>query len=166
MSNHSELVKCFTEESTGIKCPTKPQEINKDMILFIIRMVMSELDELAATVATSQEDKTEIMKTALDTIDKCKMVRGDFASDKSIIAAQGDAMVDMWYYMLNVACKNGINLCSIFDVVHAANMAKKDPTTGKFIRRESDGKILKPVGWLPPDIDGEIERQCSNGSFN
>ena len=31
-------------------------------------------------------------------------------------------------------------------VVHAANMAKRDPATGEFKKR-ADGKIIKPEGW-------------------
>ena len=54
-------------------------------------------------------------------------------------------------------------MSKIFDVVHAANMAKRDPTTGKFIRREDDGKIIKPAGWQPPDVTAEIKRQISVG---
>ena len=61
-------------------------------------------------------------------------------------------MVDIWYYSLNAAAKKGIDLSKIFEEVHAANMAKKDPTTGKFIIRESDGKIIKPDGWKEPNI--------------
>ena len=42
--------------------------------------------------------------------------------------------------------------------------AKRDPATGKFIKRE-DGKIIKPVGWTAPDVNGEILRQIQEGSF-
>jgi predicted HAD superfamily Cof-like phosphohydrolase len=45
-----------------------------------------------------------------------------------------------------------------------ANMAKRCPVTGKFLKRE-DGKIIKPAGWQPPDVEGEIERQAREGSF-
>jgi predicted HAD superfamily Cof-like phosphohydrolase len=31
-------------------------------------------------------------------------------------------------------------------------MAKVDPVTGKVIRR-ADGKILKPEGWTPPQLE-------------
>jgi predicted HAD superfamily Cof-like phosphohydrolase len=33
-----------------------------------------------------------------------------------------------------------------------SNMAKVDPVTGKVIRR-ADGKILKPEGWTPPQLE-------------
>jgi predicted HAD superfamily Cof-like phosphohydrolase len=33
-----------------------------------------------------------------------------------------------------------------------SNMAKVDPITGKVIKR-ADGKILKPEGWTPPQLE-------------
>ena len=38
--------------------------------------------------------------------------------------------------------------------VHRANMAKAGGP-----RRHEDGKLLKPVGWSPPDIEGELKKQ-------
>ena len=70
-----------------------------------------------------------------------------------------DALVDIYYYSQNAACKKGMNLSSVFTMVHAANMAKRDANTGKFIKRESDGKIIKPEGWQPPNVEAEIARQ-------
>ena len=58
----------------------------------------------------------------------------------------------------------GINLSSIVGRVHAANMAKRDPETGKFLKR-ADGKIIKPKGWTPPNVEAEIQRQLKEGSF-
>ena len=43
-------------------------------------------------------------------------------------------------------------------------MAKKCPVKGQFLRRE-DGKIIKPAGWQPPNIEAEIERQDREGAF-
>lgn len=36
------------------------------------------------------------------------------------------------------------------------NLSKVDGTLGPIVRRESDGKILKPEGWTPPDIAGVL----------
>jgi hypothetical protein len=72
--------------------------------------------------------------------------------------------VDVYYYSLNAACKKGVNISTVFDIVHGANMAKRDPATGQFIKRE-DGKIIKPEGWQGPDIKQEIARQMEHGSF-
>ena len=81
-----------------------------------------------------------------------------------LIAEQGDAFVDIWYYSLNAMAKKGVNLSKIFDLVHGANMAKRDPETGKFLKRD-DGKIIKPKGWRPPNVSAEIKRQIEDGSW-
>ena len=148
-----EAVKQFTEESTGTECPKKPQKMTKPEVKFILKMVLSEMTELAQTVTDSYEDALEMMNECLD-VDASKHTNHE--DDTTIIAEQGDAMVDAWYYMLNAAAKKGIDLSAIFDEVHAANMRKKDPATGKFIRRD-DGKVLKPKGWYPADINKVVE---------
>ena len=75
------------------------------------------------------------------------------------------ARFQVYYYSLNAAAKKGMNLSAVFGVVHGANMAKRNPATGKFEKRESDGKIIKPPGWSPPDVEGELKRQLAEGSF-
>ena len=67
----------------------------------------------------------------------------DGSEEYKKIADQADALIDVYYYSQNAACKKGINLSSIFGMVHAANMAKRDPISGTFLKRE-DGKIIKP----------------------
>merc|ERR1711939_1121041 len=80
------------------------------------------------------------------------------------VSAQADALVDIEYYMLNCAAKKGFNMSSIFGVVHAANMAKRNPETGRF-EKNADGKIIKPPGWKPPNVEAELARQVSEGSW-
>jgi predicted HAD superfamily Cof-like phosphohydrolase len=161
---NAEDVKEFTEGYTNTKCPNKPVAMTKDEVFWLIRMVLSEMDELAATVTSNDEECTEFMQEALKTIDKCHNYEYD--SDVELIGAQADAMVDAWYYMLNIAAKHGMNLSKLFGVIHEANMNKRDPKTKEFIRRESDGKVIKPVGWQPPNIDAEIQKQFEEGSWS
>ena len=156
-------VKEFTEGSTGKPCPSSPQAMSYDKVKFIIRMVISELDELACTVTSDTESRDKLMQECLNERDKCSNFKYDTEVD--LIAAQYDALVDAWYYSLNISAQHGVNLSSIFDIVHKANMAKRDPVTGQFIRRESDGKVIKPTGWQSPDIESEISRQIKEGSF-
>lgn len=162
MSN-AEAVREFTEGANGAPCPDAPQVMTRKDVLFIIRMVMSELDELACTVTEKEEERDELMKEALETRDPCKNFR--YETESELIGAQFDALVDAWYYSLNCAARHGVNMSSIFDLVHSANMAKRDPETGKFLRRESDNKIIKPAGWKSPDITAEIERQTTQGAW-
>lgn len=141
----------------GTKIPSSPKLMSREDVIFLARMALSEIQELVDTVTESNEESLELMKQCLGA-DPSKHRTAEM-SEVEKIAEQGDACVDCWYYMLNVAGRNGHDLSSLFDVVHAANMAKRDPKTGKFIRRESDGKILKPAGWQPPDVVAEMYRQ-------
>jgi predicted HAD superfamily Cof-like phosphohydrolase/DNA-binding transcriptional regulator YiaG len=65
-----------------------------------------------------------------------------------------DATVDLDYVVEGMRNWCGINSRAAWALVHAANMAKAGGP-----RRESDGKMLKPPGWKPPDLAAEIERQ-------
>lgn len=155
----------FTTE-TGHLCPDTPQVMSKESAKFIIRMVMSELDELACTVCETADERDQLMQDALDSRDPCEHLRSSYQSKEELIGAQFDALVDAWYYSLNTAAKHGVNMSKIFNVVHTANMNKRDPKTGKFLRRESDGKIIKPEGWQAPDITAEITKQTVNGAWS
>lgn len=156
--SNQEKVNEFTR-GVGSEIPKTPKLMDKEQVLFLVRMAMSELQELVDTVTSSNEESLEIMRDCLG-VDQSKHQTSE-RSELELIAEQADACVDCWYYMLNVAGRHGHDLSAVFDVVHNANMAKRDPKTGKFIVRESDGKILKPPGWQAPDIVAEIKRQMT-----
>ncbi len=79
------------------------------------------------------------------------------------LADQADALVDLIYYILHIACKQGINLDPLFKIVHRANMAK----VAAGVQRRADGKIMKPPDWQPPEplLAAELERQRDQGAF-
>lgn len=162
MSSDAEKVRQFTVESREDQVlPNTPQLMSKDEVFFLIKMLLDEIMELGSTVAESMEVKY----TMIDMITKSKNIDMlDQECDDYLIAEQGDALVDCYYYSLDAAAKKGVNISKIFDIVHSANMNKRDPKTGKFIKRE-DGKIIKPEGWKSPDIVEEIIKQKMNGSF-
>lgn len=66
--------------------------------------------------------------------------------------------IDLIYVISGLLNNLGIDADAIWDAVHASNMTKVDPDTGE-VRRRSDGKILKPDGWTPPDILGLITKR-------
>lgn len=168
MEHNSEAhkVKTFTEESTQTPCPAIPQSLNQRDVFHLLRMVMSELTELAATVTNNKQECLDFLQNALQQCDFCEMFQDQFHDENEKTAAQADACVDTWYYILNWFAKHGINLSRIFDLVHEANMNKRDPMSKKFLRRQPDGKILKPHNWTPPDITKEIIHQKKNGAWN
>ena len=72
------------------------------------------------------------------------------AEQSNDIIKIADALADMCVIILGTAAAYGIPLAEVFDEVHRSNMAKVGPD-GTFMRRE-DGKVLKPEGWMPPNI--------------
>lgn len=61
--------------------------------------------------------------------------------------------------VVSFAAAHQIPLTEVFDAVHASNMSKLHPDTGKPILRE-DGKILKGPGYFEPDI-GQVLSQAA-----
>ena len=66
-----------------------------------------------------------------------------------------DALADIIYIACGTAVSYGIPLDKVFEEVHRSNMAKL--VDGKVLRRE-DGKVQKPEGWTPPDIEGVLKK--------
>jgi Uncharacterized protein conserved in bacteria len=64
-----------------------------------------------------------------------------------------DGIIDAIYVLLGTAVTFGVDIEPIWMAVHRSNMAK----IGGTIR--ADGKVLKPAGWIAPDIESELERQ-------
>ena len=67
-----------------------------------------------------------------------------------------DGMADLDYVVEGTRIEFGIDGGPIAAEVHRANMTK---ASGPM---RADGKRLKPEGWQPPDIDGELRKQGWN----
>lgn len=64
-----------------------------------------------------------------------------------------DGMCDLIYVTIGTAIEFGIDLQPFFDEVHRSNMAKAGGS------KDASGKTLKPPGWTPPNIVGELTHQ-------
>jgi predicted HAD superfamily Cof-like phosphohydrolase len=62
-----------------------------------------------------------------------------------------DALLDIVVVTIGAMHSLGVDAEGGWNEVMATNFAKIDPTTGKCRKRE-DGKILKPEGWVAPDL--------------
>lgn len=155
-----EMVRTFTE-AAGTKCSDYPKLITKERGIFLLRHTLSELHEFALTITGSTEEAHQLLRECLGVDPTEWKQRTTF----ELIEDQEDAICDAWVYMLNVAAEFGQDVSSMMKVVMASNMAKIDPKTGKCIKREEDGKIMKPVGWEPPKTKEEIERQMREGTM-
>lgn len=158
----AKAVSQFTRAAAVNELPRTPTPMSKERVAWLCTMVMSELYELACTVAEPNEQGAQrehalaILNESLAKID----TGGDpFSYDPvETCANQADAIVDFAYYGLNVAAAHGMDLDPVFHLVHDANMYK---VRSDIIRRNSDGKVLKPPGWTPPDIVSEMKRQIA-----
>jgi predicted HAD superfamily Cof-like phosphohydrolase len=75
-----------------------------------------------------------------------------------------DAIADLIYVLIFMALCYGIPIKEVWEEVAKTNMAKFPG--GVVLRREGDGKIMKPPGWVPPDIKGIIEQAIARAKSN
>lgn len=88
-----------------------------------------------------------------------------------------DALADLMYVIEGAAITMGVDMAPIAAEVHRTNMAKlpsyvaakdahhrgDEPGERHSVHeapiKRPDGKVLKPPGWTPPDIEGELRKQ-------
>ena len=63
-----------------------------------------------------------------------------------------DACMDMIWVILGYCHMRGFDVHGAWNEVARSNLDKIDRTTGKVIKNES-GKVMKPEGWRPPELD-------------
>lgn len=63
-----------------------------------------------------------------------------------------DALIDILVVTIGAIHSMGADAEGAWKEVMATNFAKIDQETGK-VRKREDGKVLKPIGWTPPDLE-------------
>lgn len=62
-----------------------------------------------------------------------------------------DALTDILVVTIGALHSMGADAEGAWKEVMRTNFAKIDHETGK-VRKREDGKVLKPIGWTPPDL--------------
>jgi len=62
-----------------------------------------------------------------------------------------DALTDILVVTIGAAHSMGCDIEGAWKEVMRTNFAKIDHETGK-VRKREDGKVLKPIGWTPPEL--------------
>ncbi len=62
-----------------------------------------------------------------------------------------DALLDMIVVIIGAIHSGGFDAEGGWKEVMGTNLAKIDRETGK-VRKREDGKVLKPIGWTPPNL--------------
>ena len=67
-----------------------------------------------------------------------------------------DALIDILVVTIGAIHSAGFDAEGAWKEVMATNFAKIDRNTGK-VRKREDGKVLKPTGWVPPNLQPFIK---------
>lgn len=79
--------------------------------------------------------------------------------EKVDLPETADALVDLVYIALGTAHYHGIPWQAVWDEVQRANMTKVRATDETASKRRSTLDVVKPVGWVPPDVAGVLKRE-------
>ena len=63
-----------------------------------------------------------------------------------------DALIDILVVTVGALHSIGADVEGAWNEVMNTNFAKIDSETGK-VRKREDGKVLKPEGWMPPNLE-------------
>jgi predicted HAD superfamily Cof-like phosphohydrolase len=68
-----------------------------------------------------------------------------------------DALIDILVVTTGAIHSMGADAEGAWKEVMQTNFAKIDSETGK-VRKREDGKVLKPLGWIPPDLGSFLNK--------
>lgn len=69
-----------------------------------------------------------------------------------------DALTDILVVTIGALHSMGADAEGAWKEVMRTNFAKIDKDTGK-VRKREDGKVLKPVGWTPPELNKFVTKE-------
>jgi len=116
-------------------------------------------------------DQEKFMRSCDQTVDKFN--EGQFALYTNLITEeqqelleatlsddrveQLDALIDILVVTIGAIHSMGADAEGAWKEVMTTNLAKIDRDTGK-VRKREDGKVLKPVGWTPPNLEPYLKK--------
>lgn len=118
-------------------------------------------------------DQEKFMKACDQTVDGfneaqyklyCDLIEEEYNDElKTAIAnndrvEQLDALIDILVVTIGAIHSMGADAEGAWKEVMSTNFAKIDKETGK-VRKREDGKVLKPVGWVPPELKPFIAKE-------
>lgn len=142
-------------DAFGIPCGRYPAVPSLATVKLRLSLIAEEFEELleacgASGMAYSHHDDEYVADVIENGISRVRL-------DSVDIVEVADALGDLLYVCMGMALSFGIDLPAVLAEVHRSNMTKLGPD-GKPTYRE-DGKVTKPAGWTPPDIEGVLNRQ-------
>jgi predicted HAD superfamily Cof-like phosphohydrolase len=99
------------------------------------------LDQFTMYVDLITEEVTELGQALAD------------ANDVEVL----DALIDILVVTIGAAHSMGADVEGAWREVMRTNFDKIDKETGK-VRKREDGKVLKPLGWKPPELEPFLKK--------
>lgn len=125
-----------------------PRELPADLMEFRIKFIFEELQELLEGMG---------MKFHTPLYDLA-MANGETEAVPPDEAKQFDALIDMVYVIYGLAHLKGYPWEEGWIAVQHANMQKVRAEHAHQSRRGGTWDIIKPPGWIPPDIEGVLRK--------
>ena len=138
--------------ANGVADPPMPTVPQDDRVRFRARLIAEEALETIAAMFSDGKG----YQSALDRIGFALSSFIKEAPVKVDMVAFADGCADLDYVTEGARQEFGIDGAPIAAEVHRSNMAK----VGGPMRE--DGKVMKPPGWTPPDVAGELRKQGWN----
>jgi predicted HAD superfamily Cof-like phosphohydrolase len=91
----------------------------------------------------------------------CDLIEEEYNDEFKTALANGDrveqldALIDILVVTIGAIHSAGFDAEGAWKEVMKTNFAKVDKETGK-VRKREDGKVLKPIGWTPPNLTSYI----------
>lgn len=131
---------------------SRPAIPSEDRVRLRAALIIEEAFELAESLFASEFGGAILGAAKQHVLLICK-----FADVRVDLPELADALADLDYVVEGTRLEFGIDGAPIAAAVHAANMRKADGPIAP------NGKRLKPPGWTPPDVAGELRRQGWKG---
>lgn len=135
------------QSETDPEMPTIPPD---DRVRLRASLIAEECFETLEAMFADLDDKTRY------SISRCKSVVRKRIYEQAVrvdLVALADGLADLDYVVEGTRLEFGIDGGPIAAEVHRSNMAKRGGPISP------EGKRLKPAGWTPPDVEGELRKQ-------
>jgi predicted HAD superfamily Cof-like phosphohydrolase len=119
-------------------CDQTVENLNQNQFKMYLKLIKEEYNELLEAQGLNQNlDRIEYLP-----VDEIETL---------------DALIDILVVTIGAIHSMGSDAEGAWKEVMSTNFAKIDKETGK-VRKREDGKVLKPVGWVAPNLEPFIKK--------
>jgi len=149
-----EQVKEFHYVVTGEPFRAVPGIVPDEVVRLRAALVAEEFFETIQALFSVGWSRSELERMKKNLLDSINGVTPRAAFTVNVdLPELADGLADLDYVVEGTRLAFGIDGAPIAAAVHAANMAKAGGPISP------NGKRLKPPGWTPPDVEGELKKQ-------